>query len=96
MGGKFMHVPPRILIVHDNESNRDILVTRLATHGYDLCQAADGDRYSITSSALRRIDCGKLGPGARQNAPRFDGPVRIKWELSPEEPVQSVHLGFRH
>jgi CheY-like chemotaxis protein len=59
-----MHVPPRILIVHDNESNRDILVTRLATHGYDLCQAADGDRYSITSSALRRIDCGTERPSA--------------------------------
>jgi adenylate cyclase len=36
-----MHSPPRILIVDDNETNRDILVTRLNAHGYDLRQAAD-------------------------------------------------------
>jgi class 3 adenylate cyclase len=38
-----MHSPPRILIVDDNETNRDILLTRLGTHGYDLIQAADGE-----------------------------------------------------
>ena len=38
-----MHNPPRILIVDDNETNRDILVTRLGAHGYDLKQAADGE-----------------------------------------------------
>jgi len=38
-----MHSPPRILIVDDNETNRDILQTRLGTHGYDLIQAADGE-----------------------------------------------------
>jgi CheY-like chemotaxis protein len=31
-----MHTPPRILIVDDNEMNRDILVTRLSTQGYEL------------------------------------------------------------
>jgi adenylate cyclase len=38
-----MHSPPRILIVDDNETNRDILITRLGQHGYDLKQAADGE-----------------------------------------------------
>src|SRR6516165_8283263 len=38
-----MHCPPRILIVDDNETNRDILITRLGTHGFDLLQASDGE-----------------------------------------------------
>jgi adenylate cyclase len=38
-----MHSPPRILVVDDNETNRDILVTRLGVHGYELLQAADGE-----------------------------------------------------
>src|SRR5919109_1094785 len=38
-----MHKPPRILIVDDNEMNRDILVTRLDTQGYELLQACDGE-----------------------------------------------------
>ena len=38
-----MHDPPRILIVDDNATNRDILATRLATQGYALCEAADGE-----------------------------------------------------
>ena len=38
-----MHDPPRILIVDDNATNRDILAVRLATQGYDLHHAADGE-----------------------------------------------------
>jgi adenylate cyclase len=38
-----MHHPPRILIVDDSEANRDILSARLAPHGYELMQAADGE-----------------------------------------------------
>jgi class 3 adenylate cyclase len=38
-----MHTPPRLLIVDDNETNRDILVTRLEPQGYELLQAVDGE-----------------------------------------------------
>jgi len=38
-----MHNPPRILIVDDNETNRDILATRLGLHGYELIQATNGE-----------------------------------------------------
>ena len=38
-----MHSPPLILIVDDNEANRDILEARLLAHGYELMQAADGE-----------------------------------------------------
>jgi class 3 adenylate cyclase len=48
-----MHSPPRILIVDDNETNRDILLTRLGTHGYDLVQAADGEEaIEVTKKSL--------------------------------------------
>jgi adenylate cyclase len=47
-----MHDPPRILIVDDNETNRDILVTRLATKGYALCEAADGEEALAAARAL--------------------------------------------
>ena len=38
-----MHTPPRILIVDDNETNRDILRSRLGPQGYELLEAADGE-----------------------------------------------------
>jgi class 3 adenylate cyclase len=38
-----MRNPARILVVDDNETNRDILMTRLERHGYELLQAADGE-----------------------------------------------------
>jgi class 3 adenylate cyclase/CheY-like chemotaxis protein len=47
-----MHDPPRILIVDDNETNRDILKTRLATQGYELCQAADGEEALSSAREL--------------------------------------------
>src|ERR1700689_920783 len=43
ISNKTMHTPPRILVVDDNETNRDILVTRLSLGNYELLQAADGE-----------------------------------------------------
>lgn len=48
-----MHNPPRILVVDDNETNRDILVTRLNVHGYELLQAADGEEALAAASQFR-------------------------------------------
>jgi CheY-like chemotaxis protein len=47
-----MHVPPRVLIVDDNATNRDILAVRLATQGYDLHQAADGEEALAAAHKL--------------------------------------------
>jgi adenylate cyclase len=44
-----MHSPPRILIVDDNEANRDILDARLQVHGYELLQAADGEEALLAA-----------------------------------------------
>jgi adenylate cyclase len=38
-----MHTPPRILIVDDSDTNRDILRTRLVPQGYELLEASDGE-----------------------------------------------------
>jgi adenylate cyclase len=47
-----MNKPPRILIVDDNETNRDILMTRLQVHGYELAQAADGEEALAAAKSL--------------------------------------------
>ncbi|MFL5496427.1 MAG: response regulator [Gemmatimonadales bacterium] len=35
---------PRILLIEDNEMNRDMLSRRLARHGYDVVMAVDGEQ----------------------------------------------------
>jgi class 3 adenylate cyclase len=47
-----MHNPPRILIVDDNETNRDILMARLGPQGYELKQAADGEEALAAAREL--------------------------------------------
>src|SRR5262245_57840799 len=39
-----MRTPPRILVVDDNATNVDILVTRLSNHGFEIVTAADGEQ----------------------------------------------------
>jgi adenylate cyclase len=46
-----MRDPARILIVDDNEANRDILSTRLESQGYELLQAADGEEALAAARA---------------------------------------------
>ena len=50
-----MNNPARILVVDDNETNRDILITRLEKHGYQLLQAADGEE-ALASAAQHSPD----------------------------------------
>jgi len=50
-----MNKPARILVVDDIEVNRDILVTRLETHGYELLQAGDGEE-ALASIAQHQPD----------------------------------------
>lgn len=40
---------PQILVVDDNETNRDILETRLTASGYEVLQAADGEEALIAA-----------------------------------------------
>jgi CheY-like chemotaxis protein len=39
-----MNTPPRILVADDNETNRDILATRLEANGYEVLHAGDGEQ----------------------------------------------------
>ena len=50
-----MNDPPRILVVDDNATNRDILTTRLQAHGYETLQAADGQE-ALASVKQNRPD----------------------------------------
>ena len=47
-----MNNPARILVVDDNETNRDILITRLEKHGYQLLQAADGEEALASAASI--------------------------------------------
>jgi adenylate cyclase len=44
-----MRTPPRILVVDDNPENRDIFQARLASHGYEILTASDGEEALATA-----------------------------------------------
>lgn len=44
---------PRILLVEDNELNRDMLSRRLAKQGFEICMAVDGEHGVALAGFLR-------------------------------------------
>ncbi len=46
-----MRTPPRILVVDDNPENREIFQARLASHGYEILTACDGEEALATARA---------------------------------------------
>jgi DNA-binding response OmpR family regulator len=50
-----MNNPARILVADDNETNRDILATRLEANGYEVLHAADGEE-ALAVTRERRPD----------------------------------------
>ena len=83
-----MHNPPRILIVDDNETNRDILVTRLAKHGYETLQAADGEE-ALASACEHRPDLMLLDV----EMPKLDGfEVCRRLKKDPAMPFMPIIL----
>jgi class 3 adenylate cyclase len=50
-----MSMPPRILVVDDDEFSRDIVVTRLESHGYQTMQARDGEE-AVSVAVRERPD----------------------------------------
>jgi class 3 adenylate cyclase len=47
-----MRQPPLVLVVDDNETNRDIIKSRLTTHGYEVAEAADGEEAIAATKTL--------------------------------------------
>ena len=83
-----MHNPARILIVDDNETNRDILVTRLSKHGYETLQAADGEE-ALASVSQHRPDLMLLDV----EMPKLDGfEVCRRLKKDPTMPFMPIIL----
>ena len=51
--GSAMNNPARILVADDNETNRDILATRLQASGYEVLHAGDGEEALTVTRAQR-------------------------------------------
>ena len=83
-----MHSPPRILIVDDNETNRDILIARLNVHGYELLQAADGEE-ALAAARQHRPDVILLDV----MMPKLDGiEVTRRIKADPDMPFTPIIL----
>src|SRR5689334_328609 len=79
-----MHAPPRILIVDDNETNRDIIRTRLAIHGFDLLEAGDVEAARASQPDLVLLDV---------MMPKLDGiGVCRRLRADPELPFIAIIL----
>jgi two-component system cell cycle response regulator DivK len=59
---------PKLLLVEDNEENRDMLSRRLARRGYDVCIAVDGEQ-AIAAALSEKPDLILLD----MNLPVLDG-----------------------
>lgn len=65
---------PKILIVEDNEMNRDMLTRRLQRHGFEICVAIDGaSGIGLPHIAMPGI---KLEPGRYRPASGLAGAQR--------------------
>jgi adenylate cyclase len=83
-----MHDPPRILIVDDIETNRDILEARLKPHGYELVQAADGEE-ALAAAERHRPDLILLDV----MMPKLDGiEVTRRLKSDPSVPFMPIVL----
>jgi CheY-like chemotaxis protein len=67
---------PKILIVEDNELNRDMLTRRLQRHGYAVCTAVDGPS-GIAAAAQEIPDLVLMDVALGPNPTDMDG-----WEAS--------------
>src|SRR6201998_4030940 len=83
-----MNDPALILVGDDNETSRDILITRLEKHGYQLLQAADGEE-ALASVAQHSPDLILLDV----EMPKLDGfEVRRRLRTDPAMPFTRIVL----
>src|ERR1700730_9285132 len=92
-----MHKPPRILVVDDNEMNRDILVTRLDTQGYELLQAADGEEALAAATQhlpdLILLDVMMPKNGGMEGGPRLKGGPQLAVKAIIPVPAKAACAG---
>ncbi|HUP81864.1 MAG TPA: response regulator [Pirellula sp.] len=73
---------PKILIVDDNEDNRDVLARRLQRRGFDVTQASGG-KLAVTQATSDSPDLILMD----MNMPELDG-----WEATRQIRLQSLSM----